>query len=75
MPINGNADSADLAQYAPTMTSLDIEASTLTNAKVLQVIHEINDAVVAKPPPPATSPATAIRLHSDRQPLNQFEPR
>ena len=65
MPINGNADSANLAQYAPTMTSLDIEASTLTNARVLQVIHEINDAVVAKPPPPATRRATAFPLRSD----------
>ena len=56
MPINGNADPAQLTQYAPTMAALDTEALTLPDVKVLQVIYEIDDAVMAELLPPALHP-------------------
>ena len=63
MPINGNADPAQLTQYAPTMAALDTEALTLPDVKVLQVIYEIDDAVMAELLPPVLHPTIPPTVH------------
>ena len=63
MPINGNADPSQLTRYAPTMSNLDTEALTLPDVKVLQVIYEIDDSVMAELIPPALHPTIPPTMH------------
>lgn len=77
MPINGNADPSQLTQYAPDMASLDTDALTLPDVKVLQVIYEIDDSVMAELLPPALHPTIPPTMHvigmrADDGPLGAF---
>ena len=77
MPINGNAAASQLTQYAPAMTSLDTDPLTLPDVKVLQVIYEIDDAVMADLLPPALHPTIPPTMHvigmrADDGPLGAF---
>ena len=77
MPINGNAAASQLTQYAPAMASLDTEPLTLPDVKVLQVIYEIDDAVMADLLPPALHPTIPPTMHvigmrADDGPLGAF---
>lgn len=63
MPINGNADPGLLTAYAPSMASLDTEALTLPDVKVLNVIYEIDDSVMADLIPPALHPTIPPTVH------------
>ncbi len=63
MPINGTADPDQLSRYAPTMASLDTQSLTLPNVKVLQVIYEIDDSVMADLIPPALHPTIPPTMH------------
>ncbi len=63
MPISGTAEPGQLTRYAPTMASLDTEALTLPDVKVLQVVYEIDDAVMADMLPPALHPTIPPTMH------------
>ena len=63
MPINGTADPNRLTRYAPTMASLDTDPLMLPDVKVLQVIYEIDDAVMADLIPPALHPTIPPTMH------------
>ena len=56
MPIAGTRDVLELADDAPTMTGLDTDPLTLERFDVLQVMYEIESALVADMLPPAFNP-------------------
>ncbi len=69
MPIIGTADVAPWLEFAANMPSLDTEALTLPTGQMLQVSHEVDDAVMAEPLPLTTDQArhsnpAAKRLNS-----------
>jgi hypothetical protein len=57
MPISRTCDGGAATSFAPRLDALDTNAPTLTHVQVLQVVDEIDDAVMAEPLPPATDQA------------------